>query len=202
MIGIKDLLMFPHRLRMWLKGLGHGRGFGIQSPWAYQFVYYVINERQPYYAYAQLNKLHPDLDSGTRRLAELYFRIANYRQAERWGFCLEQYDVWADYVKAGCRRSKVIDCTNVYDQESIPQCDVLVMTLNDDWQQVYNQFAMHVGPESILIIEGIHASQSAYKAWKMMLEDKHSGVSFDLYRCGIIFFNKQMYKQHYTLNFR
>ena len=193
--------MFPHRLRMWLKGLGHGRGFGIQSPWAYQFVYYVINERYPYYAYAHLNKLYPDLDSGTRRLTELYFRIANYRQVERWGFCLDQYDIRADYVQAGCLKTEIVDCIDGYDLEKIAECDILVMTLEGNWKKIYSQFAMHASPKSILIIEDIHVSRSAYKAWKKMLSNEYSGVSFDLYCCGILFFNRQMYKQHYILNF-
>ena len=31
-----------------------GRGFGVHSPWAYDLIENVINERHPYYAYEDL----------------------------------------------------------------------------------------------------------------------------------------------------
>ena len=31
-----------------------GRGFGVHSPWAYQLIETVINEKRPYYAYEDL----------------------------------------------------------------------------------------------------------------------------------------------------
>ena len=50
---------FP-QLRHWLKGIGKLRGFGIQSPWAYDFVRDVVAERRPYYKYAEIDKLSAD----------------------------------------------------------------------------------------------------------------------------------------------
>lgn len=196
-----DRFMPLHRIRIWLKGFGHGRGFGIQSPWAYHFVRYVIKEKWPYYAYARLSQEYPDYDSDDRRLAELYFRIANYSQSKRWGFCLDQFDIQADYVQAGCLKTSIVDCVDGYDMDQIAECDILVMTLEGNWKKIYSQFARHASSQSILIVEDIHVSRSAYKAWKMMQSNEYSGVSFDLYRCGLIFFDKQMYKQHYVLNF-
>ena len=54
------------------------RGFGIQSPWAYRFVRYVVNEHYPYYAYDDLRPLFPHLSKRERRVCELYLRIANH----------------------------------------------------------------------------------------------------------------------------
>ena len=38
----------------WLRRCGCNRGFGVQSPSAYAFIRYVINEHYPYYAYQEL----------------------------------------------------------------------------------------------------------------------------------------------------
>ena len=42
---------------VWLKRIGHCRGFGVQSPTDYWLVRYVINEHWPYYQYASLGEV-------------------------------------------------------------------------------------------------------------------------------------------------
>lgn len=56
----------------------HGRGFGIHSPFAYDFVTRTLRERLPYYAYSKLDALAAEKwqgVSGSARL-RLIFRIA------------------------------------------------------------------------------------------------------------------------------
>ena len=40
-------------------------------------LFYVVNEHNPYYAYAELKRDLPHLDLLTRKLAKLYFRMVN-----------------------------------------------------------------------------------------------------------------------------
>lgn len=198
-----DIWKYILRLGFWLKSWGNSRGFGVQSPWAYQFVRYVICENYPYYAYEALSKAFPDTDILTRRLSELYFRIANYSQASTWCFCLDHYDIKETYVKAGCKKSHIIrgiDDDDKCRREMLSQSDILVMTLDGNWKSIYTIFTSQVQSSSILIVENIHASKTALKAWRWMQEDERIGVTFDLYYCGVIFFNKKLYKQHYMVN--
>lgn len=67
---------------LWMSRAKYCRGFGIQSPWAYRFVRYVVNEHYPYYAYDDLRPLFPHLSKRERRVCELYLRIANHQQAD------------------------------------------------------------------------------------------------------------------------
>ena len=60
-------------------------GFGIHSPFAYNFVVDVIRQRHPYYAYDVLEQMRrqiaPDKPKGelmTLKNAKLLFRIANH----------------------------------------------------------------------------------------------------------------------------
>ncbi len=46
----------------WLRRCGYCRGFGVQSPSAYSFIRYVINEHYPYYAYQELQEQFPQLN--------------------------------------------------------------------------------------------------------------------------------------------
>ena len=61
---------YLERLWIWLTRLTRCRGFGIQSPSAYSFVRYVVNEHYPYYAYADLTNSHPQLGKRSRKLGE------------------------------------------------------------------------------------------------------------------------------------
>ena len=70
------------RLWIWLRRCSHSRGFGVQSPWAYSFIRYVVSEHYPYYAYDELRQRYAEADAVTRKLAEFYFRLANFRQPE------------------------------------------------------------------------------------------------------------------------
>jgi hypothetical protein len=191
------------RFWIWLRSWGNSRGFGVQSPWAYQLVRYVLCERYPYYAYEELSKKFPDTDKLTRRLCELYFRIANYSQAGIWCFCLHHYDIKEVYVKEGCKKCHIIrgvDDDEGSAREKLIQSDILVMTLDDNWKSIYTTFTSQTQSSSILIVENIHASKMSLRAWRWMQQDERSGVTFDLYHCGIIFFDKKMYKQHYRVN--
>ncbi len=193
-----------NRLRhilVWFCRIRHSRGFGVQSPWAYRFVRYVINEHYPYYAYSDLEVRHPHSDTVTNKLSRLYFRIANYRQVDRWGFAIDRFDVKAEYVQCGCNKAEIVDCINGYELELIQLCNVLVMTLESNWTVIFNAFANHAQSDSILIVEDIHATRTAKRAWKQMRDDERTGISFDLYYCGIIFFDRSMYKQSYKVNF-
>ena len=48
----------------------------MQSPWAYRFIRYVINEHYPYYSYEDLRLRWFRIDVLSRKMAELLFRIA------------------------------------------------------------------------------------------------------------------------------
>ena len=69
---------------VWLSRIGNCRGFGVQSPSAYSFIRYVINEHYPYYSYSDLRVLFPNLLWKQRKLFELYFRLSNFAQSKYW----------------------------------------------------------------------------------------------------------------------
>ena len=44
---------------IWLKRFRHRRGYGVHSPFAFDFLTYVVYERGEYYAYRELKKRYP-----------------------------------------------------------------------------------------------------------------------------------------------
>ena len=56
-------------------------------------------------------------------------------------------------------------------------------------------------PASVLIVEGIQRDAAIRRFWKEVQEDERTRATFDLYYCGIAFFDKTRPKQHYKINF-
>ena len=62
----------------WLRRCGCSRGFGVQSPSAYAFIRYVINEHYPYYAYQELQERLSWFDKRGHQTGRLLLRLANF----------------------------------------------------------------------------------------------------------------------------
>lgn len=63
------------------------------------------------------------------------------------------------------------------------------------------QLLPHTNADSLFVIEGIHNSNAMLAWWNKLKQDSRTGISFDLYDLGLLFFDHNMYKQHYLINF-
>ena len=164
---------------VWLRRIGHCRGFGIQSPTDYWIVRYVINEHWPYYQYETLGRGDDWL---TRKMGRLCFRLANWLQPS----VVESSD-YKDYLQAGCRKS-------VFGESS----ELVVIPLEDSSQDRLSYIFNKVSPRSVLVVTGI---SKARELWRQIVDDERTGITFDLYYCGIVMFDKKRYKRNYIINF-
>ena len=179
----------------------HLRGFGIQSPSAYRFDREVINAHHPYHAYADLQLAFPHEDRLTLKLARLYFRIAHAVQARQWALCTHRNDVYCAYAQAGCHTTILVDGDEESELGKVAASDVLVTTMEDDRWPMCEAFVSSAHERSMLIVEGIYASKKTKMRWNELVNDERTGVAFDLYDCGIIFFDFTKSKQLYIINF-
>ncbi len=164
---------------VWLRRIGHCRGFGIQSPTDYWMVRYVINEHWPYYQYETLG---PHDDWLTRKMGRLCFRLANWLQPT----VVESSD-YRDYLQAGCRKTTFGDSS-----------ELVVMPLEKSSQDRLSYIYNKVSPRSVLVVTGI---SKARKLWRQIVDDERTGITFDLYYCGIVMFDKKRNKKNYIINF-
>ena len=185
----------------WLRRIKYCRGFGVQSPSAYRFIRYVINEHYPYYAYDELRKELPRLDSLTRKRMELYFRVANYRQASLWlDFC-ERNDVIATYVGRGCHATQVRRITDLQQITADDRIEVLRICPSAGCEALLDAALQKTDDHTLFIIEDIGYNDTAKRMWHTLLESDITSVSYDLYYLGIAFFDRKRYKANYVVNF-
>lgn len=185
----------------WLRRIKYCRGFGVQSPSAYRFIRYVINEHYPYYAYDELRKELPRLDSLTRKRMELYFRIANYRQASLWLDYSRRDDTIAIYVGRGCNATRVRNIADSQQPVSGDKIEVLRICPIAGCESVLAAALKQADDRTLFVIEDIGYNDTAKRMWQTLLESDLTSVSYDLYYLGIAFFDRKRYKNNYIVNF-
>ena len=164
---------------VWIGRIGHCRGFGIQSPADYWLVRYVINEHWPYYQYAELGR---DDDWLTRKLGLLYFRLANWRQP-----AVIMSDGYRDYLQAGCRKA-------VFGRSS----ELVRLSVGDGLRDALAAVYSRADGRTVLVVEGIWKDRTS---WREIVGDDRAVITFDLYYCGIVLFDKKRTKKNYIINF-
>lgn len=195
------------RMCIWLSRIGCCRGFGVQSPWAYSFVRYVINEHYPYYAYGALGSIFRSITVSERKMGEFYLRLANYVQPSDVFLLFSSDDSFGDmrrkYLASGCRRciftelkkdevptrrgtsSAIILCCS----SSLVSLDMLEKTVKEGEKG------------DIIIVEDIKKNGVSRQMWKELTTRLDGVLMFDLFYCGIIYIDADRYKQHFKINF-
>ncbi len=197
------------RARVWLRRLRYSRGFGVQSPWAYRFIRYVVNEHYPYYDYSHLNHEVYGLNKFARKLCRLYFRLANYCQPTLVVDYGAGTMAYRSYFKAGCKSCDVLMFqANESGLEKLdnylhdnPVIDIARISLKGDYRSVVDKLMNFTCRKSIFIIQRINKNNESQRYWEELRRDSRVGVTFDLYYCGIVFFDPKIYKQNYLVNF-
>lgn len=62
----------------------------------------------------------------------------------------------------------------------------------------YHQLVMRMSDKGVIVVDDIHRSPEMEKAWHEMRTDTLIYGSIDLYQCGILFFDTNLNKQHFT----
>ncbi len=98
-----------------------------------------------------------------------------------------------------------IDSTLYSNLSRMPKVDLVFMDANHRYAPTLKYFEwllMKIHHKSIIILDDIHSSPGMEKAWKTLCKHDLVYTSIDLYRCGILFFDPSLTKQHVVLQFK
>lgn len=199
---------------VWLARFRHRRGYGVHSPFAFEFITRVIYERAPYYQYAGL-ALRQREEARQRgkewaqaeplRVKKLLFRLVNRAQPA----CMVDVGVSSAaslYLSAACRKAELTQAATLNDlflDAGVP-VDFLYLHAWRDAAMVEETFrvcASRAGQRSMFVVQGIGYSQAMRECWKRMVRHPQVGITFDLYDVGILLFDHSLTKQDYIVNF-
>lgn len=202
----------------WINRQRHNRGFGIQSPSAFFFITQVLKERLPYYAYLTIDKL---TGSNRKHFREL-FRITNYHKPVN---CISVGSAAAACTMALARPSvqhfavaptglsdssrTLLNESGCHIAESPEQFAGIINRAGEigilyvdatDGADVFIHAALpRTNNNSVIIVDGINRSKAILKWWQQLVSDSATVVTYDMHSYGLLFFDKERRKQHYTL---
>ena len=207
------LLLALKRPFIWLRRFRHRRGYGVHSPFAFDFITDVVYERTAYYKYKDLREREKQLKGEKKpdwlyeppKLKRLLFRLVNYAQPARV-VDAGRLSASALYLKAACEHADYVGATDLSELFLEAGVPVGFLYLHDYrnpafMEDVFRVCAPRTTERSLFVIEGIHYTRNMTALWKRMQQDPRVGITFDLYDLGILFFDKSITKQDYIVNF-
>lgn len=197
----------PCRWWICLKRFGHRRGYGVHSPFAFDFLTYVVYERGEYYAYGELKRLYPVafLRGGQHRLKcrKFLFRLSNHVRPSVIRLCGGVEAAEAAYLSAGCRRAEVCREAAPAEREAggSERKELAVVGSGVAPGQWIATASRPASEDSVCVISGIRASDEALQAWERVKMLPEVAVTFDLYDYGIVFYDRSKQRQDYIVRF-
>ena len=174
--------LFSHPL-VWICRFRHRKGYGVHSPFAFNFLTQVVYESTPFDIYADLDGcLELRQRFRVRKILHLLLRCTNWRQPQNIVARCAPHSLSPEYLHAGCLRASLM--------KEFPEgkVDFCFLEGPDD------EFLLHYGEQTMLIVDNLRACRGWFRALP-------SVVSMDLYDIGIAFFDSHYKKQHYIVNF-
>ena len=180
-----------HRCWCRLCRIGHSRGFGIQSPFAYQMVTDVLCQTNPYYLYDDLKSLFPQLRGLRLRICKMLLRLSNAQQSAETYFDDGLPKEYMAYVKAGNRKGQFFPTPD-------DNCRFFLFTTENKETVMRVLDSAHDG--TIVFLDRIYGNEDAVELWEQVKKHPRVSATFDLFDCGIAVLNRSVQKMNYTMN--
>lgn len=204
---------FWKRPFIWLSRFRYRKGYGVHSPFAFDFITQVVYQRTPYYKYRELREQekrlifleNADWSYESRKVKRLLFRLVNLVQP---GLIVDVGRLAASslYLQAAKEGAEYLAIDRRGDIRPRKGAEIGLLYLHawDMPQFMREQFLRmlpHAGERTVFVIEGIQYSPAMQTLWEEMKNAEPVGITFDLYDLGILFFDKSKIKQDYIVNF-
>ncbi|MEO8471098.1 MAG: class I SAM-dependent methyltransferase [Chryseolinea sp.] len=112
------------------------------------------------------------------------------------------------FEKAGANNISVIpgniDHTLPRFLDSIENVDFVLMDANHRYQPTMTYFDLLMAKahsRTIIVVDDIHYSAEMERAWRELIQREGVYGSVDLFRCGLVFFDPSLNRQHFVLQF-
>ena len=205
----------------WINRKRHNRGYGVQSPSAFFFVTQVLRERLPYYAYTTLDRAVGGNRAKRKHFREL-FRITNHLQPTS---CISVGSAGAACAMAASRPSvphyaiapsamnaeakELLTAGGCHIIESVEQLPAIIghtggigmlyINATDEAYGLIKAVLPYTNKNSVIIVDGLNRSKATKEWWQQLIGDKTTVITYDMHSYGLLFFDKERIKQHYTL---
>ena len=97
-------------------------------------------------------------------------------------------DEYKRYWQAGCRKTNFVP--------NINKVELARVTIED--KAAFEELLPRCDELSVIVVEALWRD---WERWHEIEADDRTVITYDLYYCGIVFFDKTRYKHNYKINF-
>lgn len=209
----------------------HHRGHGIHSPFVYGLIHSVIEEKLPYYAYQDIEKLLKNCIAekalSVTNVNRMTFRMVNHFRVRRVleigsgrgvntlfltapsmhikCICYEsdplKYGI-AQKLYKNWDRTILLETNSLPDLSDKPDCIFIDLYNCEEIYDSVLEYIEHVlHEESFIIVNGIRTNRRSRSLWKDMKMIRTRTAALDLFHVGILFFSKSLSRWDYQISF-
>jgi hypothetical protein len=176
----------------WYRYLFCRKGYGVHSPFVYDLITNVIEEKLPYYCYASLqeNYLAQKKNNDNLLLQQEYkllFRLANRFKPQKSLAISNDNELCTKYITAFSK-----DATCETQRKYSEKKDMIVCCIFQE--DIVNQAIKSAKEETVMVVYNIRKNQLL---WKTLCMNAKISVTIDLGRIGLLFFNPKLHRKTY-----
>lgn len=208
----------------------HHRGHGIHSPFVFNLITKVIEEKMPYHAYEDIEACIENTFHKSRQLNKtnkLLFKLTNYFGSQRIleigsgmginSLCLTASSKNIKCVSVETTEQKYLEAKKLYQQwnrditlitEELPQltekqdCIFINLTELNNYPTELNQYLLNLSyDKTFIIVKGIRTNRRHQMLWREIKEIESRTAALDLFNIGIVFFDPALYRWDYKISF-
>ena len=178
------------------RGIRYRKGFGVHSPFVFNLITKVIEEKCSYYSFYDIELLRK----------QLLFREGEITYPDRQNKGKRKTRSIGEIVKRESIRPKhgalLFRLTNYFKSKNILQIGT-TMGLSTLYLTSYATGLRCIALENVpvFVFGGIKASRKMRELWEEICACPEVTVTLDLYSLGIVLFNKKLHKRDYIVYF-
>ncbi|MCF0179307.1 MAG: hypothetical protein HUJ97_03560 [Bacteroidales bacterium] len=217
-------------IRKRIRNFKYRKGFGVHSPFAYNFITEVVEEKTPYYSYTFFQKIYTKQSPVPFKLAAFLLRLSNRFHARKiieigsdggqmalpiivtdshnriYSLANEETEIAAkDFLSVLNERQEQITYKRTV--EDIPEDFIADMVLLSylpdgyDANKLFEYLKLHTHEKSIFFVKGIQPKQKMEKVWDIFCDDENIQITMDMFDYGLAIRRPRFFKQHYIVSF-
>ena len=209
----------------------HHKGHGIHSPFVFNLVNNVIEEKRAYYCYGDISdylSVYHQKELTPNKRHRLAFRLVNYFGAKNIleigsGMGISTLFLTASSSLSEClcveknkdnreiakrlymdfdRQTTILEEPPVLPLKTNLDCIFINLDYYSDLSEDYlDALCKQCHNKSFIVVTGIRRNKAYNRLWKHLSSNNLRTVELDLFNIGIIFFDKQLSRWEYKISF-
>ena len=170
---------------VWLARARHRRGYGVHSPFAFDFITNVLYNKERYYAYANMDRnLRWWQKARVRSVRRLLFRLANFHRPKTLLFLCKDNALF-EACHYGVRGLTLL----CLDEDAV--ADMIVVDSEEE------QVLSRIADGTMIVLLNLRRNRAF---WQKVKADERVRVTFDMYDIGVAIARGELNKQDYVVN--